>query len=101
MLGKASCNGSVVSDVASYFYCHFLNYVFGWGEQGDLALRLFLLLLFCFLLLGAWVVCFVFSLRNESLSQRENQSHLSLFQFQEGLECYCPPFRLKGGYKWW
>lgn len=48
MLGKPSCNGSAMSDVANYFYCHFLNYVFGWGEQGDLTLTLFVVVVLFF-----------------------------------------------------
>ena len=39
--GKASCSGSCVIDATSYLECHFLNYVFGWREEGGFALRLF------------------------------------------------------------
>lgn len=46
MLGKASCNGSCVIDAAGYFDCHFLNYVFVWGEEGGFALRFFYFVLF-------------------------------------------------------
>ena len=41
MSGKASCSGSCVIDATSYLECHFLNYVFGWREEGGFALRLF------------------------------------------------------------
>lgn len=45
-VGKASCNGSCMIDAASYFERHFLNYGFGWGEQGAFALQFFVVVLF-------------------------------------------------------
>ena len=45
MSGKVSCSGSCVVDVARYLECHFLNYVFGWREEGGFALRFFGLVL--------------------------------------------------------
>ena len=95
--GKASCNSSCVIDATGYFDCHFLNYVFVWGEEGGFALRFFCFV-FCFQ--GAWVDCFgFFSFLNENLPQRENQQHWSSFQSQEGLEYYFPPSEeaLNGG----
>lgn len=46
VLGKALCSGSCVIDAAGYFDCHFLNYVFVWGEEGGFALRFFYFVLF-------------------------------------------------------
>lgn len=82
--GKASRSGSCVIDAAGDFDCHLPNYVFGRGDPGGFALRLFLLL-FCFA--RAWMVCFVFSFLNENL--RRKPVALSLFQSQEALEYNC------------
>lgn len=45
-VGKGFCSGSCVIDAAGYFDCHFLNYVFVWGEEGGFALRFFYFVLF-------------------------------------------------------
>lgn len=58
--GKAPWSGSCMMDAASYFDCHFLNYVFGKREGGGFAVVVVVLV---FVLRGlGWSVLFFYPL---------------------------------------